>query len=226
MQFRHQPRHRGLALLAGLTLAGAVQAQLVVNGSFESPGGCEGGCVLPGGSTAIPGWITLLSGVEYINPLVLGVGPVPDGLMAVDLANFTYPEGGGIQQTLPTVTGQTYTLSFSLGNSRFDGRDGTGTVRVQVAGLDLLFNTPVATTVTGVWATASVDFVALAASTTLRFLNEQDPLLHYAVIDQVSVVPELPVWAMSLAGLVGVIGWASRRLGAATADSAGRRPAI
>lgn len=215
--------HHTLVLLAGLGLAGAAQAQLVVNGSFELPGGCEGGCVLPGGSTAIAGWTTVLSGVEYINPLVLGVGPVPDGLMAVDLANFTFPEGGGIEQTLATVTGQTYTLNFSLGNARFDGRDGTGTVRVQVAGLDLMFDTPVAPTIAGVWASASVDFVAQAESTTLRFLNEQNPLLHYAVIDQVSVVPEPAAWALTLAGWVGVVGWAGRRVRTAPAGFAGRR---
>lgn len=216
-----QNRLRLLALLAGLSLAGAAQSELVLNGSFEFPGGCEGGCVLPGGSTAITGWTTLLSGVEYINPLVLGTGPVPDGLMAVDLANHIYPEGGGIEQTLSTVAGQTYTLSFSLGNARFEGRDGTGTVRVQVAGLDQLFDTPAAPTITAVWATATVDFVAQSESTTLRFLNEQNPLLHYAVIDAVSVVSEPPVWALTLAGLAGVLGWASRRVGAAGRKLAG-----
>lgn len=203
----------------GATLASAAQANLLQNGGFEQPGGCASSCVLLAADTSISGWTTFLSGVEYLDPRFLGVGPAPEGSMVVDLANFTYPQGGGIHQTFGTVAGAFYTLSFSAGNALFDGRLGTGTVRVEVAGQDITFNTPVATSITGVWQTLSFDFQATASQTTLRFSNQQDPLLHFAVIDQISVIAATPVpepataglWLLGLAALGIAVGRSGRR---------------
>jgi hypothetical protein len=196
----------GASLLAPpLALLSTAHAatNLLSNGSFEQPGGCLVGCVLPGASTAVAGWTTFLSGVEYVDPLAFGTGPAPDGLLAVDLANYVYPEGGGILQAFDTVAGELYALSFWAGNARFAGRDGSGTVHVQVGDLDAVIDTPLAVSGQGVWALQQFSFTALSDRTELRLSNTQDPLVHYALVDDVRVmaVPEVPTVLLALAGL-------------------------
>jgi Protein of unknown function (DUF642) len=209
--------HRARALVAvcaALTLGPLSHAadNLLVNGSFEQPSGCTPNCLLAGGSDYIAGWTTWLSGVEYVDPLDFGTGIAPDGQMAVDLANFTYPQGGGIAQSFDTAVGGRYTLSFHAGNARFDGRTGTGWVRVQVAGVDVVVETPQASTLEGVWQRIEIGFVATSDRSELRFSNTQDPLLHYALIDDVRVtaIPEAPARWLALSGLALLL---LRRLG-------------
>ncbi len=193
------------ALCAGLwcSLAARAEVNLLVNGSFERPAACERNCMVAGGSAAIDGWTTFLSGVEYVATRGYGTGAAPDGEMAVDLANFVYPQGGGIQQSFATTAGGAYRLSFWTGNALFDGRDGTGTVRVQVAGVDTIFDTPRVRAIQGLWQQHTFNFLATSALTELRFSNTQDPLLHYALIDDVWVapVPEQPTAWLVLCGL-------------------------
>ena len=198
--------HAALVLCVGflLGLSARADGNLLVNGSFELPGDCAGNCVTAGGSTAIAGWTTVLSGVEHVDPNAFGTGPVPAGRRAVDLANHVYPQGGGVSQSFDTSVGGRYLLSFWAGNALFDGRIGSGTVQVQVAGLHLLFDTPQANSLQGVWESYEVKFQALGARTELVFFNTQDPLLHYALIDDVRVieVPEPPVLLLLMSGLL------------------------
>lgn len=66
-----QKNFAALAMLAclGLASAGQANANLFVNGSFETPG-CASNCILdtPAEASFISGWTTALSGVEYFTP--------------------------------------------------------------------------------------------------------------------------------------------------------------
>ena len=197
----------GVALSA---LAAALPAQaatnLFVNGSFETPTVTYQ--ALGSGSTAITGWTTVLSGVEHFNAPANGVGAAADGVMVVDLANLTFLTGGGLEQAVATTSGQSYDVSFSAGNSLSSGRTGTGIVKVTIDGSTTQsFATAAATSATMAWAVRSFSFVATGSSTLIRFWNDQNPNLHFADIDGVSVtasVPEAQSWAMWAAGLAAI----------------------
>ena len=167
----------------------AIAANLLVNGSFEQST-CGGGCILdtPAKTNAITGWTTFLSGAEYFNmPNAIGGSVAADGVMIVDLANYVYGNGGGIQQNFATTPGARYRLTFSAGNSRFASRSGDGVIQVKVAGQTATFNTPTAKGVAVEWNTVTYEFTATTAQTTLAFSNEQNPYANYAFIDNVIV---------------------------------------
>ena len=182
--------NRFLLSVALLGAAGnAFAANLLVNGSFEQPG-CSGSCILD--TTAktnfITGWTTFLSGAEYFNmPASIGGSVAADGVVIVDLANYVYGNGGGIQQNFATTVGAKYRLTFSAGNSRYASRSGDGVIQVKVAGQTASFNTPVAKGVTVEWSTITYDFTATTTQTTLAFFNEQNPYNNFAFIDNVIV---------------------------------------
>lgn len=190
-----RPRHRsawaawrraGLGLLASVAFA-AQAAPVFVNGSFETPSlfyQAPGG----GSTTAVPGWTTALSGVEHYNSAAYGLGLAADGSMAVDLAYVTSLTGGAIEQALDTVAGDTYTVAFYAGNSRSSGRTGSGIVKISIDGVHLVdIATPDAPTGLTVWSLESFSFTAADSSTVVRFWNDQNPLVHFALIDGVSV---------------------------------------
>ncbi|MFN0183675.1 MAG: DUF642 domain-containing protein [Aquabacterium sp.] len=200
-----------LALAA--VLAGPAQATgLFANGSFENPGNYTYQ-LYGGGSTGITGWTTVLSGVEHYNPTAYGQGAAADGRMVVDLANYVYASGG-IEQAVATTAGQAYDVSFFAGNTRSSGRDGTGIVKVTIAGSTTLqFATAVASTGLTVWEQRSFSFVATGSSTVIRFWNDQNPNAHFALIDGVGAtvaVPEPGTWGLLSLGLAG-IGWRAGR---------------
>ncbi len=202
------------ALCAGSS-AQAAGPNLFVNGSFESPGSSY--VELGAGSTFITGWTTVLSGVEYFSPSSQGVGAAADGSYVVDLANFTFLTGGGLEQSVATVPGQSYDVSFSAGNSLSSGRTGTGIIKVTLNGVAAstqTFATAVATSATMAWAVRSFSFVATGSSTVVRFWNDQNPNQFFADLDGVSVaasVPEAHSWVMLAAGLVGIGACVRRR---------------
>ena len=193
-----------LMLAAGLSAGGAHAVNLLVNPGFELPAG-TGYISLPGGSAVITGWTTVLNGVEWFS-----TAQAADGVMVVDLANYTYT-GGGIEQTFATIAGQTYDLSFSLGTQQSSGRDGTAHIDVTVAGITTGYDV-VNHTGSLVWTAVTQSFTAVSTSTTLRFTNTQNPYLHFANVDAASVtaVPEPETYAMLLVGL-GLVGFAARR---------------
>ncbi|NBF06074.1 DUF642 domain-containing protein [Pseudomonas sp. Fl5BN2] len=182
-----------VALAAVLLVSGnaAFGAEMVVNGSFEAPG-CGNNCILntPAQADFVNGWTTFLSGVEYMNVRAsIGSSVAADGVMSVDLANYTYLNGGGIQQNINTVVGARYRLTFSAGNSKYVNRTGNGIINLKVAGQTTSFDTPVATGDATVWETKTYDFTATTPQTTLSFWNDQDPNAHFAFLDKVSVTP-------------------------------------
>src|SRR5690349_6490700 len=112
-----------LALL--IATAQPASANLLLNGSFESPVLAPGdAATFSGGSSAIPGWTVLGNDIALVettysenSPPVHDHGMVAfnaqDGFNSVDItgSNNSGP-ADGLSQTVATLVGQTYTLSF------------------------------------------------------------------------------------------------------------------
>jgi hypothetical protein len=95
----------GALLFCGLT---ASASSLLVNGSFESPVITTGfyQTVVGPDSTTIPGWTVGLTSVD----LVQGAIWAHAGIQGVDMAGTPGP--GSLTQTVATIPGQLYQLSF------------------------------------------------------------------------------------------------------------------
>jgi hypothetical protein len=189
---------RPLAIIAvaGLCAGAAFGQNLLTNGSFELPGDAAttlGWAYFQGGTNAIPGWTTILHGVEYSDPSKSADGKVPtylgvaqDGAYDVDLAAYTYT-GGGLQQAFPTLTGQSYEVSFYMGNLVYGGRDGSGTLTASAGNVT---NSYAYTNLGGymAWSGRSFAFTAVSNLTTLTFHSFDDPYRHFSALDNVSVI--------------------------------------
>jgi hypothetical protein len=195
----------GVSLLAGRALG----QNLLTNGSFEFPntnGTIYGYAYFRGGSSGIPGWTTILNGVEYAAPSEsqdgihqVYLGLAEDGTYDIDLPPVTFT-GGGIQQTFPTVAGATYVVNFYMGNVVFAGRDGSGTLTVSAANVTNSF-TFINLTSFIQWAARSFNFTAVSNFTTLTFWSFDNPLLHFSELDNVSVTllpAAAPILAINL----------------------------
>ena len=191
-----------LSLIAAMPTAMA--ANLVVNGDFEGYGG---GYTV--GDPGLTGW-AVVGGNPTDQVFVFGptpgFGPQTD---ALDLSGFSDNAGQGVEQTIATLAGATYRLSFDYwtGSNVIPSSidvfvNGTQIVDELTSGLD---NFP---------RTYNYTFTASGA-TTLRFLSGD--LIVANDIDNVSVsaIPEPETYAMLLAGL-GMLGIARRRKQKAT----------
>jgi hypothetical protein len=187
------------ALVVGVS--GRSRADLIVNGSFENASSgfsppTLGGSLqsVPDGSTAMLGWTVFggpgNDGVAWCPSY--NTGPSSNGMIAqngiefLDLTGFFDQKPYfGVSQTLSTTQGQSYILSFYLGNAiQYDG--GNSTIAAQVvAG-------PVTQTVTDnlagtapQWTQYSVDFTANSNSTTISIQGSEG--FAFIGLDNVSV---------------------------------------
>lgn len=208
----------------GIPSIAAAAPNLIVNPGFENPPGDYR--LIPGNSTYLTGWKTLYNGVEifthddvgynYPGPKVPYPSLIQDGLQAVDVAVFTFLGGGGIEQSFSTTAGLKYEVSFLASTVNLFGKDGTGNLVVEVDGVTqnyaLVNMTPGL-----VWQNYNFDFTASGSTATLRFASFDDPNLHMAAVDAVSVValttvPE-PEHVAAVVGisLLAFAGWRRRR---------------
>jgi hypothetical protein len=191
------------ALIVCVSLAAGAGAQ-VVNGGFEPGPGGGGYQALPGGSSAVPGWITSDTGVEWFLPSNFGYTNSPDGGYAVDLANTIF-SAGGIFQSFATTPAQSYQVSFWFGSQVASGRDGTAEITVSAAATTQNFSiTTVGSDIT--WEARTFSFVANSTTTTLSFRCTQDAFQHFAYIDGASV----PAPGAAMLGFVPLAGLARR----------------
>lgn len=176
-------------LVDNLTLSSSNPPNLLGNGSFES--GPSGNYqYIKGGQTTIDNWTTTQNGVERFNPAIYGWGAAEDGTYAIDLAPYIYT-GGGIQQQVPTQKGNYYQLTFYGTTTNYQGRDGTGQVDVLLNGILKKSVSLVNHSGTVNWQPYTLDFQATGSTTTIAFQNNQDPYLHFALVDGVSL-KEMP----------------------------------
>lgn len=116
--------------LAGSMIGQGAQAQLI-NGDFETGAYSfdgNGAASLPSGSTVITGWTTISNELAVINNAnVFGI-VAQSGTKSLDLTGYHDASPyGGIQQSLNTISGQNYTLSFWLGSAGGNASVAVGT---------------------------------------------------------------------------------------------------
>jgi hypothetical protein len=209
-----------VVLAASAAVAGqACAANLLVNGDFEAPATPNGGYIEYGGGDSFTGWnVTGPAGnaviqlnTNYIEPNI--AFPAESGLTSMDLtgAGNTGPTSG-VNQSVATVVGTTYDLSFWVGNA-----DGSGnasynlpsTVNLSIDGGALQpFTNSNTTHFSTNWELFTTSFVAEGASTNIAFLNGTALGDNETGLDNVSLtiagVPEPASWALMMTGVFGL----------------------
>lgn len=192
----------------------ALAANLLVNGNFEASSRND---------TTPPGW-TNIGHVEGV--INYSIGPVPayDGAYFYDLGGYgdnTGPVGDGIAQTIATVAGRKYTVTFGLSSENVSG---TSRLDVSVGSLLTSFSSDAdGRYFQRPFATRSFGYVATGPSTTIRLVEglntsfgRNDPLID-AVSFSSAAIPEPASWALMMAGfgMLGATLRARRAAGAA-----------
>jgi choice-of-anchor C domain-containing protein len=174
----------GILLLPCALAAPARAANLVANGGFEvvpNPGAAT--VMLASGSTTISPWVVTAGNVEdvgnlYWEPASGGCSLALNGTTA-----------GTVAQSFATLSGATYTVSFSLAGDAFSVPE-IKHVRVKAAGssMDFSFDTAASWQWAMGWQRVSWPFTATASTTTLEFQSLEAGLDTGPAIDSVEVV--------------------------------------
>jgi hypothetical protein len=183
-----------LALMAG-TSTGVAAANLVKDGGFENPVVPDGGLTRFSTGDRIRKWkvVGATGTVDIINTNFTFAGfgcPSKGGVQWLDLSGNS-DTATGVQQTIPTTPGATYSITFFIG-SVYDptGPLGTtSTVNVLVDGGQIASFTSKGKkgTTAQTWRKFSTEFVATADKTTVAFINGDPPSDTDCGIDNVSV---------------------------------------
>ncbi|HMI20648.1 MAG TPA: PEPxxWA-CTERM sorting domain-containing protein [Sphingomonas sp.] len=225
-------KFRILAAICGASLAcGAAQAQnLLTNGSFELfdadhpyvPDGNDTDTFNPG-STGILGWtVTAGTNISVDGPTNPFGEIASDGSYSLDLTGYADSNPfGGVSQSIATVAGQHYRLTFDLGNNVHYVNEAYDLAILASAGAtSQTFTNPVyqqSFNPVVSWATETMDFVATGSSTLITLHGGISGANQAAIgLDNVSVVqldssaaPEPASWALMLGGF-GMVGGALR----------------
>jgi choice-of-anchor C domain-containing protein len=197
-----------LAFLSAASPASAV-VNLISNGSFEfgtNDASLGGFSTIPG-SASINNWLVGGS-VDWIN----GYWQAQQGTHSVDLNGTSI---GSLQQTIATVAGQAYSLTFyvsanpdNIPNPGSDSR----TLEASAGGSSMSFGytafLPPNSRSEMNWDLRTFNFVATGESTLISFASTtpEGNCCYGIALDNVAVsaVPELSTWAMMLLGFAGI----------------------
>lgn len=170
-------------------------ANLFVNGSFEESGPLGPQLNFPVGSTDITGWTVINGTVDYMDSDNSDPGlhwQAVEGARSIDLAGS--PGVGGIEQSISTVAGADYTVSFALaGNPTPSGSNPPiKTLMVSAAGQSetFTFDTTGKTFTEMGWEHRHWTFTATDTVTTVTFTNAMTAdgaELYGPVIDDVQI---------------------------------------
>ncbi len=209
MKFKSCLAAAALISAAAFAPNASAAVNIVTNGGFEAgsinPGSFT---TLFGGSTSITGWTVGPDSIDYIG----SYWQASEGARSVDLSGNS---PGSIAQTLTTVAGKYYKVTFDLA-----GNPDAGPVLKAMAASsagpvqNFSFNTTGASHGAMNWTPSSFVFKATSSSTTLSFASLTGDAFGPA-IDNVaaSAVPEPATWAMMIIGFgaVGSMARSSRR---------------
>jgi hypothetical protein len=192
-------------VLAGLAAnAYAAGPNLIANGDFANLGsvwvdntGLGSDDWQTSGATAIPDWSNVAGAANEFwvtspNGYSLSAAPGNGSSFFVDLTgqanNKPY---GGLEQTIATTPGRTYTISFALGSSTEWNGPGSAAAALQasatgtsVLALEVFTSAP---TTINQWTSESLTFTANSTSTTIEFLGIPAFTSRYIGLDNVSV---------------------------------------
>ena len=183
-------------LLLTLTCSHPVQAaNMLTNSSFESgsfaANRSDGGMSLATGSTTITGWTTVNGEVNWIpNGNPYGI-TAQNGTYSLDISGYHDSSPyGGVSQTVTTVAGTSYQLSFYLGViPSTTGFNGPVAVKVSAGSASKIVNydTGSATGSATLWQLFTYTFTATSTSTTVSIVGTFDAGGLYLGLDNVSL---------------------------------------
>lgn len=203
-------------------LVARCEADIIVNGSFESPTVPVGSFTNFGaGSTAITGWTVVGIDSAVVSSTFSQSGITfnsQHGIQWIDLAGVTSNSMlSGVSQNVITTPGQIYRLSFCVGSTTDNTFFFPATVDLSIdGGTRLSFTNPIAPNTHIDWRQFSHSFSASNPITNITFFNGGAANNFHTGLDSVSLtaVPE-PSSAI-LTGIVGVAAMYFRRRRAGT----------
>jgi len=197
------------------TAESAQAVNLVSNGDFANVGNVFVANTPQGGDdiqtargTNIPGWTNVAKFVNELwvepqNDYSLSASPGNGSGYFVDLTGQANVKPyGGIEQTITTVPGTGYTLTFALGASTLYNSSGSGAAALtaSVTGASVLatqlFSLSPASS--NDWVTETVTFIADSDSTTIEFLADSNNTSQYTGLDNVVMQTRLLPTATAL----------------------------
>jgi hypothetical protein len=233
-------RFRVLSLIAAVVFCTApVRADLIINGSFEAPVIGNTTQLSPVTGNQIPGWTVVgtdpNSNVQIFNTNYHESGDIngghfditfnaQNGVQSIDVSGAGTGGnilGNGVEQTVATVIGQAYHLSFYVGNVP-PSLNADPTVVPTVIDLAIDHGTLQPFTNGNVtpglfnWKNYTVDFTATTTSTVLDFTyGSSAPPNYVAGLDNVTLnavpVPSTLMMSSILFGMAGLV-WTCKRV--------------
>jgi len=209
------------AIALAVPLFASAQVTAFQNGNFANytPDALSSGPItgnyatLYTGSTALSGWTVGLSSVDVVSNGAygaIGSGNSIDMLGSPNPLSGSSNQPGSISQTFATTVGQSYAVSFQLGQNPGYG---SKSLYVQINGQEVGSATGYIGGNSANAPTITTNFTASSAATTLTFATSANATgLSGPVIANVSVsaVPEPETYAMLLGG-IGLIGATLKR---------------
>lgn len=222
---------RALALAAAIGVSTSAHAA-IVDGGFEFSGSPN--LTIYGSGQSIGAWT--VTGAQGNAVLLLSTNYTEAGVAfnahsgnyALDLTGAgNTGSGNGVYQNIATAIGQTYALTFWVGNATGDGTGNSGVYTLPSStNLTIDLNAPVSFTNANItsgginWQQFTYEFTAADISTRIAFLNNTASGDNYLGLDDVSIaaVPG-PIMGAGLPGLVmalgGLLAWRRRRMAVA-----------
>lgn len=195
-----------ISSLLTLGISQSAQANLIVNGSFESgnfvPNG-DNAMSLSSGSTAMTGWTVIGDSIAWIDTPNSFSLTASSGNFFLDLTDYPVsPPYGGVRQTITTIPFAVYSISFDVGAL-------SGTTQVKVSAGNLSDTGSSSSVSTETWTTFTSFFTAQSASTTIDLSGIQ-AARDFIGLDNVIVeldhlpntVPEPSSWTLACWGLL------------------------
>jgi len=223
-----------LAAGCSVLISGTARANLISNGSFETPVVTTGSFdIFATGSTGITGWtvtgppgkeVAVVSTAFSQNGVLFNA---EDGNQWLDLTGLSANSTEGLTQTVTTTPGTRYALTFFVGNTTGGGIFGTASsviVKVNGAAAGTFTNSNAAPASLN-WQQFTETFTAAGTSTAIEFDNDDPASDNSNGLDNVDLevaptaVPEPSPATAALSGLLALLAAAGFRARRSRRDS-------